>query len=147
MSAAPASGERTRLIRLIHVGKRELNLDDADYRAVLQRFGKASSSADLSIPALRDVLEHLKKSGFQVRPKSPGKASAKPSRPQADDAQSRKIRALWLELHAAGKVRDPSEAALAAFVRRMAKVDALQWLNSTQAAKVIEELKKWLNRP
>jgi phage gp16-like protein len=64
----------------------------------------------------------------------------------ADDPQSKMIRALWLQLHEAGKVRNPSEEALAAFVKRQHSVDALQWLSTEKAQKLIEELKKWLAR-
>lgn len=140
MTAARADAERARLIRLVHVAKRDLAMDDGDYRALLARIGKAESSADLGIPALRKVLEHMKRAGFQVRPKAPG------GRAKAADGQSRKIRALWLDLHGRGAVRDPSEAALGAFVRRMTGVEALQWLDSAKSSKVIEELKKWRNR-
>ena len=108
---------RQRLIRLIHVAKRDLSMDDDTYRAILQRIGKKASSADLTIPELEKVLEHLKRSGFKVRSKSksaPKPAQAKPSRPLAQDLESKKIRALWLFLHELGAVKNPSEEALAA---------------------------------
>ncbi|WP_426122076.1 regulatory protein GemA [Methylococcus capsulatus] len=65
------------------------------------------------------------------------------SRTVDQEAQSRKIRALWLGLHQAGIVRDPNESALAAYVKRMTGVEALQWLDEHQASRVIEQLKKW----
>jgi phage gp16-like protein len=58
---------RQRLIRLIHVAKRDLSMDDDTYRAILQRIGKKASSADLTIPELEKVLEHLKRSGVTAR--------------------------------------------------------------------------------
>ena len=36
--------------------------------------------------------------------------------------------------------------ALAAYVKRMTKVGALQWLSTAQASAVIESLKAWLER-
>ncbi len=131
---------RQRLIRLIHVAKRDLSMDDDTYRAILQRIGKKESSADLTIPELEKVLEHLKRSGFKVRSK------AKPSRPLAQDGESKKIRALWLFLHELGAVNNPSEEALAAYVKRIVGVDALQWINSEQAERLIETMKKWAMR-
>jgi len=141
----PVPHVRQRLIRLIHVGKRDLSLDDDTYRAILQRFGGKSSSAELTVAELETVLEHLRQSGFQIRTKT-GSRKAMPSRPLAQDAESRKIRALWLFLHEIGVVKNPSEAALAAYVKRMAGVDALQWLNSEQSERLIEAMKKWAMR-
>lgn len=132
--------DRQRLIKLIHVAKRDIALDDDSYRAILQRIGKKTSAADLTVPELEKVLEHMKRSGFKVRSK------AKPSRPLALDAESRKVRALWLFMHQLGVVQNPSEAALAAYVKRITGVDALQWSSGDQAASLIETLKKWAMR-
>lgn len=137
--------DRQHLIRLIHVAKRDLALDEDSYRAILQRIGKKTSAADLTIPELEKVLEHLKRSGFKVRSKSKP-AQAKPSRPLAQDAESKKIRALWLFLHELGTVKNPSEEALAAYVKRIAGVDALQWINGEQSERLIETMKKWAMR-
>lgn len=141
---------RQRLIRLIHVAKRDLSLDDDTYRSILQRFGRKESSSDLTVPELEQVLEHLKRSGFKVRSKGkqakPKAVKAKPSRPLAQDAESKKIRALWLFLHELGAVKNPSEEALAAYVKRIAGVDALQWISGEQAERLIETMKKWAMR-
>ena len=121
---------RQRLIRLIHVAKRDLSMDDDTYRAILLRIGKKASSADLTIPELEKVLEHLKRSGFKVRSKAKS-AQAKPSRPLAQDGESKKIRALWLFLHELGAVKNPSEEALAAYDGLLAlKADAPQVLHN-----------------
>lgn len=140
---------RQRLIRLIHVAKRDLSLDDDTYRSILLRFGGKESSSDLTVPKLEQVLEHLKRSGFKVR--STGKVTsvskpARPSRALAQDAESKKIRALWLFLHELGAVKNPSEEALAAYVKRIAGVDALQWISGEQAERLIETMKKWAMR-
>lgn len=145
MNAPKKNQERQRLIRLIHVAKRDLALDEDIYRTILQRIGKKASAADLTIPELEKVLEHLKRSGFKVRSK--GKPTqAKPSRPLALDAESKKIRALWLFLHELDVVKNPSEEALAAYVKRIAGVDALQWINGEQSERLIETMKKWAMR-
>lgn len=143
MKTAPSNPNRLRLIKLIHVARRELRMDDDTYRLLLAGMtglDGATSTADLSVPNLQRVLEQLKLRGFKVRPNKEQK------RPLADDAQSKKIRSLWLELHGQGAVRDPSEAALAKFVQSMTRVSALQWLTTAQASRVIENLKQWLLR-
>lgn len=137
--------DRPRLIRLIHVAKRDLSMDDDTYRAILQRIGKKASSADLTIPELEKVLERLKRSGFKVRSKVKP-AQAKPSRPLAQDGESKKIRALWLFMHQLGVVKNSSEDALAAYIKRIVGVDALQWISGEQAETLIETLKKWAMR-
>ncbi len=143
MKAAPSNPDRLRLIKLIHVARREMRMDDETYRLMLSGMtglDGATSTADLSVPNLLRVLEQLKQRGFKPRPNKAG------TRPRANDEQSRKIRSLWLELHDLGEVRDPSEEALANFVKSMTKVSALQWLNVAQASRVIENLKRWQHR-
>lgn len=143
MNAAPTDPTRLRYIKLIHVARREMRMDDETYRLMLSGMtglDGATSTADLSVPNLQRVLEQLKQRGFKPRPNKAG------TRPRANDEQSRKIRSLWLELHDLGAVRDPSEEALANFVKSMTKVSALQWLNVAQASRVIEHLKQWQRR-
>ncbi len=128
------------LIKLIHIGKSKLGMDEDTYRAMLLQIGNASSTTEMGISKLEAVLEHLKRCGFKVVPNKAGRLK------RADDAQSKKIRSLWLELHALGEVNDPSEYALSRYVKRITKVDNLNWINSVQASTVIETLKKWLGR-
>ena len=143
MTSVPPNPNRLRLIKLIHVARREMRMDDDTYRLMLTGMtglDGAKSTADLSVPNLHRVLEQLKLRGFKPRPKKEQK------RPLANDEQSRKIRSLWLTLHGLGAVRDPSEQALAKFVQGMTKVAALQWLTTAQASRVIENLKQWQHR-
>lgn len=144
-----ATFDRNRFYKLLQVGKTELGWDDEFYYGIwlptqgaTQSNGKYSATT-LSNTQLFTAVEKMKAQGFKVKYKSVNK---KPVRKMADDPQSKKIRALWLELHACGKVRDPSEQSLAAYAKRMFDVDALQWLDSRQASGLIEALKKWLAR-
>jgi phage gp16-like protein len=125
----------------IHIAKSQLGIDDETYRAMLWTVCRVKSAADLDYAGRRRVLEHLKSRGWKNKPARKAK-----SRILASDDQSKMIRALWLELHDVGAVKDSSEAALASYVKRITKVEALQWLNTNQASVVIETLKKWLNR-
>lgn len=151
MPRGHAEQRRKRLIKLIHVARRELGMADESYRMMMANIpalGGKTSSADLSIEGLELVIKHLKAKGFKIKPKAKRRSPARSghSRPLADDGQSRLIRHLWLDLHALEAVRDPSEAAMASFVCRMVKIDALQWLSTDEASKVIEHLKKWQRR-
>jgi len=151
MNPTRAHTLRPRLIRLIHVAKRELAMDDDTYRALLVTSTGHDSSSHLSDTELNKVLAHMKRRGFKVRhvtdkSKPKPKFVRKPSRALAHSPQDKKIRALWLTLHQMGAVRDPSEAALAAYVKRIAHVDALQWLDIEQASQIIETLKQWQDR-
>jgi len=153
MKTARNPDKHQTLIRLIHVAKRDLAMDDETYRAMLLAVTGHDSSADLNVPQMERVLDHLKKSGFTVkhktradRPRDSRHTAGTLSRPIHQDAQSRKIRALWLSLHDMGAVRDASEAALGAYVKRITRIDSLNWLDADQASHVIETLKKWQAR-
>ncbi|WP_153117411.1 gp16 family protein [Rhodocyclus tenuis] len=139
--------DRARLIRLLHVAKRDLQMADDTYRGVLMSVASKSSSSELSVTDLYRVLEHMKKAGFKVRvTKTADGKKRQSSRPLAQHAEDKKIRALWLLLHQLGAVKNPSEEALAAYVKRLTGVDALQWINGAQSLKLIESLKKWAMR-
>jgi len=141
MNPARAHNLRPRLIRLIHVAKRDLAMDDDTYRALLVSCTGQDTSTHLTDAELNKVLAHMKRRGFKVR-----HAAGKSKRPLAQSPQDKKIRALWLTLHKMGAVRDPSETALAAYIKRITGVDALQWLDIQQASRVIETLKQWQDR-
>lgn len=133
---------RRRELAMIHIAKQQLGMDDDSYRAVLWSIARVDSAADLDWAGRKQLLDHLKKCGFKPRP--PKRAG---ERELVEDELSKKIRALWLELHQAGVVRDPSESALNKWVKRMVGVDALRWLQPAQKSQLIEALKKWNDRP
>lgn len=142
------SARRTTLIKLIHVAKRELRMDEPTYRTLLLTAGQRESLSAMDVPAMEAVLERMKRDGFKVRPKASG-------RPLAINPGAGKARALWLFLHALGEVRDPSEKAMATYVARIAKVDDLRWARGARLVNaeyrermelVIETLKKWAMR-
>ena len=131
-----------KLIQLIHIAKGQLKLDEDTYRHMLVEIGGGKNSTKkMSKSELVAVFEHLKTLGFKTAPpKSSGKLK------QADDAQSRKIRSLWLTLYDLGAVRNSSEKALAKYVERQTGKSALQFLSTQNASQVIESLKQWQSR-
>ncbi|WP_341679274.1 gp16 family protein [Comamonas thiooxydans] len=140
MATTTQTTYRNRLIKLIQVARRDLCLDEPNYRGILFAQGGNDSLAAMSIDGMQKVLDYLKAQGFKVR-------STKTDRKQATGLDASKVRALWLFLHELGAVRDPSEAALTAYVKRMVKVDDVQWMRSGRRVEtVIESLKKWAMR-
>lgn len=143
--AAARAAQRTRLIRLIHVARRDLSMDDDAYRAIVaDKSGGKSSAADCSVAELEKILAHLKAAGFKVR--KPKAVKPVEQRRLDTSVEASKVRALWLLLHELGAVRNPSEAALAGYVRRMAGIDDLRWADGKAILTLIESLKKWAMR-
>lgn len=137
---------KTQIIK-IHALKGALKLDDDTYRAILGGYG-VKTSTKLTITKADDLIDDLTRKAVNagVWEKRKPAAKAKATRTLADDDQSRMIRGLWIELHEIGAVKDPSEKALASYVKRMTRMAALQWLDVKQAQLVIEALKKWRAR-
>jgi len=131
-----------KLIQFIHIAKGQLKLDEDTYRHMLTEIGGGKDSTKkMTKSELVAVFEHLKTLGFKTTPaKRAGKLK------QADDAQSRKIRSLWITLHELGAVHNSSEHALAKYVERQTGKSALQFISTKQASDVIETLKQWQQR-
>lgn len=146
------AGQRQTDLQVIHIAKKQLALDDDSYRDLLERLTGKRSSADLDADQRRAVLGEFKRLGFkqQAAQSSPATAANKKlrigTRRLAADPRARKVRALWLTLWHLAAVRDPSEDALAAFVKRVARVDDLAWLSPPQFQAVTEALKDWCER-
>ena len=129
---------------LLAVAKRDLNMDEDQYRATLAEFGAKQksgkpSASTMTVPQLEHCLEHFKSLGFKVRrPRS---------HTNPKEAQLKKIQAMWNELHAAGVLRQPySEKSVTLFGARMTKVNNIRWATPLGLAKVIEALKGIANR-
>ncbi|WP_285907982.1 regulatory protein GemA [Pseudodesulfovibrio pelocollis] len=131
---------RRGMIAKIKIGQKQLGMTDDAYRDMLADRYDKDSAAKLSYRELVDLVAHMEALGAQFTSKQAPKSQ------QIRDPQSRLIRSLWLQLHEAGLVRDPSEAAIAAYVKRQTGVESLAWLSSPQASSVIESLKQWLAR-
>ncbi|OUR88303.1 hypothetical protein A9Q81_24265 [Gammaproteobacteria bacterium 42_54_T18] len=145
---------RNRLIQLVHVAKRELNLDEEFYRNILTELTDKSSCAKMSIKELEQVLEHFKRIGFKVKKKSSTNKRVAPKISRSVSPESGKIRAIWITMHQQGFVRDSSEQALDNYISRMLNRKTLgenisfhcQFLNGQQAYKVLEIIKNWHKR-
>jgi phage gp16-like protein len=136
---------RKALVAKVKIAQKQLGMDDDTYRAFLEGVTGKRSASILKVWELENVMKAMRAKGFKDKP-----AKSAGTRPQADDEQSRLIRSLWLQLHEAGKVRDPGERALIHWVRGQFKssdgIEALQWLSVRQKRRIIEQLKQWLAR-
>jgi phage gp16-like protein len=141
MKSAHVSDSRKRELAQIHIAKHQLGWDDDTYRDMLWTVAQVKSASELDEAGRKNVIDYLKSHGWKSKP------APKAKQPRlADNPQSKMIRALWFLLYKKGRVRDPSEKALMAWVKRMTGIDAAQWLSPSQASRVIESLKKWLER-
>lgn len=124
------------LIAKIHIGKKQLALTDADYRALVKRITGQTSAAECSERQLEAVIGEMQRLGF--RPTRTVKPSAK--------GHVRLIHALWAEARRCGAIQSGSPKALNAFVARQTGVDAPEWLTAKAANPVIEALKDMIRK-
>ncbi|CAM5764669.1 regulatory protein GemA [Bosea minatitlanensis] len=127
MSTHPA------MLRKIQLARRELRLQEAEYRGLLARVAGTDSARDLSDRQAGAVIAEFKRLGWQPR---------ESTRPPAERADIRKIYALWGALHSGPLDRD----ALRAWTKARFKVSAPEFLKPPAARQAIEQLKAWQQR-
>ncbi|MFV0626137.1 MAG: gp16 family protein [Alphaproteobacteria bacterium] len=127
------------LIAKIHIAKNELGLDDETYRSLIFQATGKKSCTECNQKQLGKILELMKSKGW--KPSKPKKAFRNSS-----SALIRKIYGLWSELHSVGKISSADKTSLDKFVSKHTEVDSAQWLDNSQAVKIIEMLKQWLAR-
>lgn len=128
---------RRTMLACVHIARKDLGLDEGAYREVVSRVsgGRCSSAGDLTERELERMIASFKARGWRGgAPKRSGSAHV------------RKIWALWGDMCRKGVVREPTRAALRAFVTRMTDVGDPEWLTPAQAIVVIEALKAWQAR-
>lgn len=129
-------------LRTIHVGVRQLGLDDAVKRALYERVTGKTSAADMTEAERRAVVAELERQGFDRSSRGAGKRRKPLSGPYA-----KKLQALWIAAWNLGLVRNRDDKALLAFVKRQTGLDHTRFLHhADDAAKAIEALKGWLAR-
>ncbi len=135
------------LIRKIHVGCRQLGIDqDTRHEMQLELVGKASLS-DMSEPELLRVVSALEGKGFSSKSKGRGKHKAAPR------ADLRLVHVLWSKLGHAGVLETPTRKGLNTFLRTQfetkwgsvpADVDMLR--DHRQIDDVLQALMAWGKR-
>jgi len=153
---APISPARRGLLAKIHMAAKDLALAEVSYRDLLERETGKRSAADCSEDQLDKAIKAFealgwkpKRKGRRGRKQAAGPGLAWPAGPTPSESVRPllgKARALWRALHDLGVVRDAGDPALAAFVRRQTRIEALEWLTPGEAYKVIEALKAMCKR-
>ncbi|MFO7578127.1 MAG: regulatory protein GemA [Pelovirga sp.] len=114
----------------IHIAKKDLGLDDDTYRGILWDRYHLDSAADLTPRQAADLIDLFRAKGW--RPASFGQRGL--------------IHVLWHKLADAGVIRHGDDSALQAYVAHATGRDSLHQLTVSEASRVIEMLKKWLER-
>lgn len=119
------------LMAKVHIGKKELGLDDATYRDVLERVTGKRSCKKMLIGELEAVIKDMESRGFT--PKAAPKHGKKPSVVRKREPLMNKIEAMLadMELHwnYAHGMADS-----------MFGIKRLQWLNDSQLYKLTQAL-------
>lgn len=149
--------EKARLIQLVKIGQKQLNMDDDSYRQMLMRLTNKNSATKLTLVELHKVLHELKQKGAKVtffakkRPE-PTTYSPTTGETKVKSQIAHKIRAVWINMGKDGLLRDSSEKALNAYARKVVNKSRATLilnvgaLNSNDAAHLLEILKKWHKR-
>ena len=130
MDKQPIAASRKSLLARIHIGKKQLRIDDDMYREMLEKVTGKRSCAGMHISELYLVLQRLQKSGFKAKKPQFGK---RPNPSKSRTAMMGKVEALladsglhWNYAHAMAK--------------RMFKVDKVDWLKTQDLHKLIAAL-------
>lgn len=127
-------------IALLHVAKRELQLDDESYRAILSRYGKVESAADLDFRGFNAVMHYFTACGFRSTwtKRTYGYRPTMATPPQVD-----LIRSLWRKFTGSD---DPDDVELNKWLGAFHSVGALRFVDNKKAAKVISALRAMVAR-
>ena len=144
---------KPKLIQKIHIAKNQLGLDEFSYRAMLEMVTDKKSCKEMTVAELIKVFDHLKNRGFKVRARRNYSPTTKSAVVKSNITH--KIRAMWIEMHKIGLVKDGSEHALNRFMHntlyrnkglhQVVKLN-VQSLDDREASVFLEVLKKWRGR-
>lgn len=149
--------DKAKLIQLIHIGKQQLNMDEFSYREMVKRLTNKTSSTKCTVAELHKILHEIQQKGAKV--KYFAKRGAEPTAYSPTTGEvivkseiTHKIRAVWIQMDKHGILRDNSEKALNAYMRKVMNqgkiVLALNVgaLKGNEASRFLEILKQWHKR-
>lgn len=125
-------------LALIAVARKQLNMHDDDYRALLLRTGGVTSTKDLSAPGFAAVMDEFGKLGFESTAAREKRCEPYRVGDHATYAQRSLIRRLWQEYK--GK---EDTAGLRRWLQSHFKVSDLRFLDSETTRKAIAALKNF----
>nr|DAO37959.1 MAG TPA: Protein of unknown function (DUF1018) [Caudoviricetes sp.] len=126
-------------IAAVHVGLKQLGIDDETGRDLYERVTGKRSLAAMTELEINRIVQELRDKGF--KPASNG------TRKPLKGRFAKKLQALWIAAWNLGIVKSNDDAALITFVKRQTKIDHVQFLqDADDASKAIEALKNWMMR-
>ena len=129
------------VMKAIHVGRKQLGLDEDDYRALLVRVTGKNSLRAMNERERQAVVQDMRAHGFG------GQAPARALGRRLEGPFAGKMLALWLSAYELGVVRNRSADALIAFVERQTGIAHLNWVREGRDAnRAIEALKAMMAR-
>ena len=129
----------------VHKRAKELGLDDDARRDLQRRATGKESCAQMTAAELRRVLVEMTGGGGK-RPARVGGRDRLPDAREPTRKMSGKLQALWISGYHLGVVRDRTDEALAAWLRRQTGLDAAAWAKPAALARAVEALQSWLAR-
>ena len=130
------STQRNRDLAKIHIAKKQLGLDDDAYKAMLQMVAGVNSAAHLTATGRREVLAHLKKSGFRSRP---GKKHF-PGRPNMNGLEGTGKAAMLKKIEAYLAEAKRPWSYVHKMAENMFKLKRVQWCHPGQLHRIISAL-------
>lgn len=132
-------------LAMIHIGKKQLGLDDETYREMLRNVAGFDSCSDIGAAGLAKVIRHMRSRGADLGGKRPQYKKG---------THAALIRHLWTCLNRAGEVVDGSDRALRRWVKRQTKIydpdgngfDHPNLVPEGVAGRLVEQLKRWCGR-
>lgn len=116
---------RRNMLAKIHIAKKDLDLCDDAYRAILAEVGGAESAGDLDLDGLTRVVAHMRKLGFE-----PKRSKKTGSLPKAKAGQIKKI---WAQCYSMGR---PVPAYGDGMAKQMFGIARVQWCDPDQLRKI-----------
>ena len=126
----PHNRERRALLAKVHIAKKELDIEEDDYRDLLEGEYGVRSAADMSNLALRHLVSLFKEKGWQPRTKK-GKHKG------GEQVEALRKRAREM----AGQLED-GDKRLRGLVKKVCGVEDLEWCGE---AVRLKQLLAWLN--
>jgi phage gp16-like protein len=120
----------------IHIGKKELNLADENYRDILYALAKKESAADISDRQALAVLERFRELGW--KPKQARKKGRRPTNMDRGDSRSEQLGKIEALLTIGGL----SWAYADAIARQMRLADAVQFVATKDLFRIITALRR-----
>lgn len=123
----------------IYVAKKQLGLEEDDFRDVCERVTGKRSTREMNEPQRMRLVEHFRDHGF--------KPVSKGSRNRLTGKFAAKLQALWIAGWNLGVFKNNDDKAMFAFVQRQTGLDAIRFVHYfDDATKAIEGIKSWIER-